>query len=92
MIGDEFSGVLGKRMELEGHREGAEAGRQALCYPRRSEGTRGRVEGRSKTSMVGGEQEGMCVAQGTGELGTWLARGKRPVWGDKRNEFWTLAE
>ena len=30
--------------------------------------------------------------QGSEELGTWLARGKRLVWRDKRNSLWTLGE
>lgn len=42
--------------------------------------------------MAGAKQEGVCVDQGNEELGAWLARGERLVWGDKRNAFWTLGE
>lgn len=37
--------------------------------------------------MAGGKQKGVCVHQGNEELGTWLARGERSVWGDNRNAF-----
>lgn len=71
-------------LELVGQSEGSEPGLRAWAGLGRGR-SHGRANGRSKISVAGGEQEGWVdVGRGTGELGTCLAREKRPVWGDRR--------